>query len=290
MPLDELKHEISTVVPENNLRLPDALTVKYGSAPLLSRFVVAGDRYFRERGVTLRLRYDFDELAYINKQEIARGRWYPLIHVFNPEYTELSAENAYWMSGEDEHGEIVLTQAGRVYHWPETSFADEARLMFYGGREVGQRCTVTSEAARSISGWVLNGGGLWIRPDFRGNRFPSVIGRLGRAYSTARWPLDWSTCYVTTTLFARGNIAESYGYPHVTRSIFFPKSPLGDLECLLLYMRTEEIYDDLANFLSAGSLADGASASEMAPELSLLGDTVTRTSSEVVRHGSTSLS
>jgi len=31
------------IVPENNLRLPDALTIKHGPAPLLSRFVLAGD-------------------------------------------------------------------------------------------------------------------------------------------------------------------------------------------------------------------------------------------------------
>ena len=32
------------IVPENNLRLPDALTVKHGPARLLSRFVLEGDK------------------------------------------------------------------------------------------------------------------------------------------------------------------------------------------------------------------------------------------------------
>ena len=32
------------IVPENNLRLPDALTIKHGPAPLLSRFVLEGDK------------------------------------------------------------------------------------------------------------------------------------------------------------------------------------------------------------------------------------------------------
>ena len=45
------------IVPENNLRLPDALTVKYGPAPLLSRFVLEGDKAAREKGVRLRLRH-----------------------------------------------------------------------------------------------------------------------------------------------------------------------------------------------------------------------------------------
>lgn len=284
MPLDHVN-----IVPQNNLRLPDALTIKYGPARLLANFVLEGDQFFRRNGVQLRLRYDFDELVYINKQQIEKGTWYNLLRLFSSEYSDLSAENAYWISGEDEHGEIVLTQAGRVYHWPDTTFADEARLMFYGGRDIGQRCVVTAEIARQITGWVFNGGALWIRPDFRRKGFPSVIGRLGRAYSAARWPLDWATCYVNAKLFARGGVAESYGYPHIDRSIFFPGSPIGELETVLLYMQPDEIYDDLRAFLGSEMSADDT-GTDMSGSASLRGDTVTRISSEAVRQGSISLS
>jgi hypothetical protein len=284
MPLDHVN-----IIPQNNLRLPDALTVKHGPAPLLSQFTLMGDRFFRENGVQLRLRYDFDELVYINKQEVKRGTWYNLLPIFSSEYSDLTADNAYWISGEDEHGEIVLTQSGRVYHWPETSFAEEARLMFYGGRELGQKCIVTADMAHQISGWVFNGGALWIRPDFRGKKLPSVIGRLGKAYSCARWPLDWATCFVNAKLFARGNIAENYGYPHVTRSLHYPGSPIGELETVLLYMRTNEIYDDLTNFLSTELISESEFAGT-GLSFNRRGDTVSNTSSEVVRQGSMSLS
>jgi len=287
MPLD-----FANIVPENNLRLPDALTIKYGPAPLLARFVLEGDKFFRERGVRLQLRHDFDELVYLNKALTASGAWYDLLRLFSSEYADLTPDNAYWISGEDEHGEIVLTQAGRVFHWPDTTFADEARLMFYGGRDIGQRCIVTSEIARQISGWVFNGGALWIRPDFRRKGFPSVIGRLGRAYSAARWPLDWATCYVNAKLFARGGVAESYGYPHVDRSIFFPGSPIGELETVLLYMQPDEIYNDLGKFLSSELSPQEANWADakFAASASLRGETVTRISSEAVLQGSTSLS
>ena len=59
------------IVPENDLRLPDALTIKYGPAPLLARFVLDGDRVARDMGIRLRLRYDFGELLYLNKQQTA---------------------------------------------------------------------------------------------------------------------------------------------------------------------------------------------------------------------------
>src|SRR5215210_5820047 len=93
------------IVPENNLRLPDALTVKHGPARLLSRFVLEGDKAARRRGVSLRLRHDFDELVYFNKRQSALGAWYPLVDMFNPDCTELTRENAFWMSGENEDGE-----------------------------------------------------------------------------------------------------------------------------------------------------------------------------------------
>src|SRR6185437_8531808 len=72
------------IVPENNLRLPDALTIEHGPAPLLGRFVIAGDRAARANGLRLRIRHDFPELNRLNQEQAERGAWYPLIDMFNP--------------------------------------------------------------------------------------------------------------------------------------------------------------------------------------------------------------
>src|SRR5215469_5487511 len=84
-----------SIVPENNLRLPDALTVRYGPAPLLARFVLESDRFVRRTGIHLRLRHDFDELVYVNRHETAARSWFPLVDMFNPVYADLSPENSY---------------------------------------------------------------------------------------------------------------------------------------------------------------------------------------------------
>jgi hypothetical protein len=52
------------IVPEDNLRLPDALTIKYGPARLLATFVLEGDKAARQQGIRLRVRNDFEELLY----------------------------------------------------------------------------------------------------------------------------------------------------------------------------------------------------------------------------------
>ena len=279
------------IVPANNLRLPDALTVKHGPARLLSRFVLEGDKAARHHGVTFRVRHDFDELLYLNRQQVANGTWFRLVDHLNPEYCDLTPENSYWISGEDQWGEIVITQANRIYYWPDTNLRQEARMMFYAGRDEGQRCEVKAEAASLISGVVMLAGARWVRPDFRGNFLSQLIPRVGRAYALARWPIDWVFGFMAPVLIDKG-LAERYGYPHVSRSLFFPGSPWGDLEVVLVAISTTEAYDDLVNFMTL-ELA-GGSATAPAPEpgfpASIFEDMVTNTSSEGVFHGSSSRS
>jgi hypothetical protein len=175
-------------------------------------------------GIRLRLRHDFGELLYVNKQQTSRGNWFRLVNMFNPEYSDLSPEDSYWISGEDDQGEIVVTQAGRVYYWPDTTLEQEARLMFYGGHDEGQRSIVTATDAKSISGVVFYGGSVWVRPDFRGRRLSQLLPRLGRAYAVARWPVDSGISFVAPALVEKG-IAAGYGYKHASYSIAYPESP-----------------------------------------------------------------
>ena len=173
------------IVPLNNLRLPDALTVKYGPAPLLSRFVLEGDKYVRETGIRLRLRHDFDELVHINKRATASGTWFPLINMFNPTHTDLTPEDSFWLSGERDNGDIVMTWAARVYYWPDTSFKEEAPSFFCNRTETRQPCRVTAPDASDITGVVFWGGSFWIHPDFRHLGLSPLLGRLGRAFAVS---------------------------------------------------------------------------------------------------------
>jgi hypothetical protein len=277
------------IVPENNLRLPEALTIKHGPTRLLSTFVLEGDKAARGMGIRLRLRYDFGELLYFNKQEVGHRTWFPLVKMFNSEYCNLVPENSYWISGEDEHGEIVLTQAGRIHYWPDTSLEQEARLMLYGGYDEGQRCSVTAPAAKLITGVVFCAGAHWIRPDFRGNQLSHLLARLGRAYAVSRWPVDWGIAIVAPVLVEKG-VAAGYGYQHASRSILFPGAPSGAVENVLTYLSANEAYEDLEKFLMeelSGSKEDALGASVLGRPLD---ESVTRTSSDGVFHGSSSLS
>jgi hypothetical protein len=276
------------LVPENNLRLPDALTIKHGPAGLLGKFVIAGDRAARQMGLRLRLRHDFDELLRLNQTEIARGNWFRLVDMFNPKFSDVSPENAFWVSGEAHDGEIAVTWAGRVFYWPNTNLSEQACAMFYG-RDEGQPCRVTAPAARLITGVVLSAGSVWVRPQFRGMQLSRLFPRIGRAYACARWPIDWTISYVAPILVEKG-VAAGYGQKNFSHSIFYPASPWGDLEVVVAYTPAAEIYEDLetfaaAEFSASKPSAPSAAGSEAAWRSTSL-DKVTKTSSVGVFHGS----
>jgi hypothetical protein len=279
---------LHNIVPRNNLRLPDALTIKYGPARLLARFVLQGDIAVRERGVELRLRHDFDELLYVNQQHHAPGDWYRLLDLFNHRLSELTPENAFWLSGEDENGDVVLTWAARFYHWPESTLEQEARGMFYAGHENGLPCHVTAADARLITGGVLYAGAGWVRSDFRGRQLMRIVPSVGRAYALARWPVDFGVSFVSRPLVEKG-VAAGYGYKHASYSIVFPGSPWGDLEVAVVSVTPDECYDDFTNFLTGGGPVNVPNS---VPELSeiLLDTRLTSTSSERVFQGNSSRS
>jgi hypothetical protein len=276
------------IVPENNLRLPDALTIKHGPAPLLARFILEGDKAARRNGLRLRVRHDFDELVYLNAQHLPGGHWFRLVNTFNPQYTDLSPENSFWVSGENERGEIVATHAGRVFYWPDTSLEEQAYDMFYG-RESGRQCRVTAAAAKFISGVVLSSGAVWVHPDHRGNQFSHLFARIGKAYACARWPLDWAVAYISRTMVDKG-LAVGVGHKHLSYSVFYPNSHWGELEVVLAYSTVQDIYDDLVAFV-ARAFAEGAAEVSLANSSpSMTDDKVTKISSDGVFQGSSTRS
>jgi hypothetical protein len=288
MSLDILDRVSPDVIPENNLRLPDAITIVHGPRRLLARFILAGDQAARRMGLHLRVRHDFDALLWLNRSEAARGNWYPITDMFNATRARLDAHNGFWVSGENEDGEIVATFAGRFYDWRETSLAEQAGAMFYG-EDRGQPCDVTAEAARQISGSVVATGVAWVRPDHRRRHLSRLVPRIGKAFACGRWPVEWIFGYVTSQ-HAQMGMPASYGHRHVSRSVSYPGTPWLDLA--IAYSSAEEVYEDIASFLDTEL---SAPSSRTAAEFDGGASTprehrVTKISSEGVFHGSSNLS
>ena len=273
------------IVPQNNLRLPDALVVKHGPAPLLSRVVIEADKAARNTGLRLHLRHDFGELMYLNRQHVAIGDWLTTADAFNPECCELTPENAFWLAGENDQGEIVCTYATRIHNWIGTNLEEQIRVAWYG-RDLGQPCVVTAPAAKLITGIVYFGGAGWVRPDFRGKHLSRLFPRASKAYACARWPIDWVVGFVSRRNIEKG-LAGNFGQKNLSYGVTYPDSDWG--EFAVVYTAIDDVYQDLEGFL----IAELSGADET--EAELLSSTsrtqpVTSTSSDGVFHGSSSRS
>ena len=290
MLIETLNPVDSGTIRENNLRLPDAVTIVHGPRSLLARFFIAGDRAARQLGLHLRVRYDFDELLFLNRQEVARGNWRPLLDMFNPEHATLDYENAFWVSGENANGEIVATFGGRLYDWRNTNLAEQACAMFHG-EDRGQGCIITAQAATRISGMVIAAGIAWVRPDYRRRHLSRLVPRIGKAYACAHWPVDWIFGYVTSE-HARIGMPATYGHRNVSHSVTYPGTPWADLA--IAYSSADDVYDDIASFLDSElSSATSSQAVEGLAAVSpptVLEHSVTKISSDGVFQGSSSLS
>lgn len=278
--------DFPNIVPVNNLRLPDALTIKHGPAPLLSRFILEADKAAREVGIHLRLRTDFDALNVLNREQVALGNWFPLLGTFKPERSGISAANGFWLSGENDEGEIVCTSAARVYNWPDTNLEEQAVAMWYG-RDEGQPCVVTTDIARTITGVVQNMGSAWVRPDYRSRGLSHLLPRISRAYGVSRWPVDWVVAYVRKQHVDNG-IAFGYGAAHFSHGIEYPMEPYGAMT--LCYTSAGEVYDDLDNYLGTELLGAWGSKFAARAGTSVVAQEVISSSPEGVRQGSSSRS
>jgi GNAT superfamily N-acetyltransferase len=276
-------------VPENDLRLPDALTIRHGPRELIARLVLDGDRTAQRLGIRLRLRHDFSGLLRLTDFETARGNWYKLVNYLNPTVVDLTPENSYWISGENDAGEIVATVAGRVFYWPDCSLHERAAQVFFGGRADDHPCIITASAAREITGVAMCSGAMWVRPDYRRLGLSPLLARIYRAYGAARWPLDWVFMFAVPG--SPEKVIAGYGYTDVSRSIYFPATDWGDLELALCRMSRQQLYDDLLLFWTRHLSPDASEESRPSRSgESMREDSVTSASPEAVDQGSISRS
>ena len=230
-------------------RLPTQLKIKHGPVGLLGRFFLWADSAVRDRGVTLSFG-SLQDLIEANKANA--DSWRPLVPVFDEALGGATPQTAFVLIGRDKHGEVVATQAARLYDWPETSLKDEATSlrMFYADPDAAlareDRCEITAPIAEKITGRVVFSGGIWYRRDFRGKDLGTILPRISRAYAFTRWHSDFTLGMMGDAVIA-GGLAARAGYTKVEPGcIKLVASPLGEMRCGLIWMQSDELLADLA--------------------------------------------
>lgn len=237
-----------------NSRLPPSFlasnTLKYGPLDILTRFFKEAYDAARSYGVHLAFG-TFDHLLKVN---LANQRsWRAVIPTFNPRYSDLTPANSLCLLGYNEAGEVVATQACRVFTWAETNFfeAGENLSLFYSdpaqASRSGETCEITAKAARDIRGRVAFSGAGWYRPDYRGKYLSLILPRISRACAFTRWSTDYTTSMFQDSVLA-GGMAERCGYTKVEWAVDVKGSPMGDIKFAFVWMEPDELIDDLRTF------------------------------------------
>lgn len=234
---------------QSDLRLPDAVTVRGGPVQEIASFLLLVDNIARERGIKLRVRTDIEELAALNKREVALGNWYPMLPIFNPERSQLDASNAYWISGINDAGETVVAQAGRIFDWHGTTLAERIDTLFYDNQESHQPVTVNCPSAHGVTGTVCFSGSTWFHPDYRRLGLSRILPRVSRVFAYGNFETNWTMSLVPRELVEK-NIASAYGYTDIQFGIHALGHPNGDLDMALVRMPSHELLSDLRRFVA----------------------------------------
>lgn len=233
----------------------ERLNFTYGPEELLARFFFKAVNAAADRGVFLEFG-TFSDLLEANKAN--PDSWMPLTTTFQEELGGVTHETGIVFLGRNASGEIVATQAVRMFDWTRTNFKDEAESLrfFYSNPErdkaPNESCMITAPEAAQVRGRVALGGGIWYRPDFRRLQLGEIIPRMARAYAFTLWNCDSLIATITQT-----NVAKSFdkraGYRDVTPNSMVMRNshtvPDGDLHLALARMTPMQLIDDMVSFL-----------------------------------------
>ncbi len=242
-----------------------SLNIQHGPVDVLGRFFLKADQAVRARGVELTLT-TIDELAAFNRRFLKDS---PLMPVFNPRMKGLAERPSFAILGRDHTGQIVATQAARLYDWPDTCLTEEAQSlkMFYGDEPppIGTACQVSAPSGRAVTGRVTYSGAGWYESQYRKRELSYILPRMSRALALTQWNSDFTISFVEWVIVKKG-VASRYGYtrlePDVTAQRLFDEDE--DINSALAWMPRRELIEDLEWFLEQFPAA-WPHASELGP-------------------------
>lgn len=229
-------------------RLPDQINVNFGPSDAVADVVLQTDRAARNVGIRLSLSADFRELKHVNQQN--RVDWYPLTPNFDPDECALDRDNAFWLKGINDEGDVVLCHAVRLYSLRHALAGDIEGLNFYfddpqRAWAAGARTAVTAPSA-AMSGRLAYSGALWVRSDFRGFGLARLIPPLSRTLALTQWYPANHTCFLMQPTVEKG-MARVYGYDNLEYAIMLMNMPGFPplLKCALCWKTADEVVNEI---------------------------------------------
>jgi hypothetical protein len=258
MPANAMKIQVRRTANISGPSFLEDIRIDHGPARELGRFFLVADTLVRAAGIQLRLVSikDASQAHTDNKES-----WPIFPPMLDSRLSEIPEDSSYALLGYNAAGEVVSSQAGRIYNSPRRSLSDIIgdQSFFYGqaALKVGHpTCNITAQAGEQIKGRFVYSGALWVRPDHRGSRLASLLPRISRSYALSRWGTDFTVTFLSNV---NSQLLKHYGYPNVEKGVEVRGLATTGIIASLLWMDTDELADDLARFLEqVGPQIDGA--------------------------------
>ena len=259
LPADDSNTKLQETLPPGRVGFLEHIRIDYGPVDLLARFFLLADSTARKLDVTL-VFASMQELVTANRKN--SDSWRPLLPHYDPSYGGINSNNSFCILGLNHAGDVVATQAARLYALTDTSLFDEVtslRLLYpcpdLQARE-GESCAVSALAARAISGRIAFSGAAWYRPDYRGRDLVAALSRVSRAYAHAIWNTDHTVTFVSKSLVEKGFV-QRCGYTNVEWGVELRGFPIGPYYGALVWIGTGQMVEDLSAFMAnPGSKVD----------------------------------
>lgn len=230
------------------------VTINHGPPQLLGRALLQCETEAQALGLTLSFA-PMEELVAANRANA--DTWPPLFSAFDPGYSDLAKDNCFCILGKNAAGDVVATQAARFLDWQNTNYWDEAqslRLMYADpakSKLPNEECVVSAVAAKGITGRVVYSGGAWYHPTYRGQGLVSLLPRISRVLACALWDAEIVVTMMAEPVVRRGVFPRN-GYTNIEWDIRMLNFRSGIARFALLWMKRNEILEDLEAFLAGG--------------------------------------
>ncbi|MGX1350498.1 hypothetical protein AB7M49_004074 [Bradyrhizobium elkanii] len=173
----------------------------------VSRFLQVYDAAAVRKGIHISIGFDFHEYVSITRATPTKSPTYPS---FRPDRSPIKSGEGYWIVGVDNHNEVALMKAARLYDLSHSNLAEhlESLKAFYADPSMHahpqDNCTCIAPSAKKITGKVVYEGDLWVRRDFRGQNMTKILSGIGRGVSYAMWTPDFLCALVARWRVGKG--------------------------------------------------------------------------------------
>lgn len=213
------------------------------------RFVANSAEIFRTYGISLEIGYDFEEYRQLLKE--ARPD-HELGAPYDPKIQHLTKDNAFWIIGRNNSGEIQHTQALRMLDMNGASVGEYFTNRFrefppsVPELDLPRSRFRAGPGAKLMRGSVAYHGEFWIAPgadSLRGQGMSCVLGRYGFFEAIKHWDPDHIVAFMAKGIAFKG-LAERTGWMHTQPGAlrWFLKGNNVPIEGFMAYMDREDLH------------------------------------------------